>query len=63
MIMKMRALARSMLGLNRRNYDLIARYNPRNQFQVVDHKLKTKAALSTLQIPVVETFMVVAGMG
>src|SRR5688572_20201713 len=58
MIMKMRALARSMLGLNRRNYDLISRYNPRSQFQVVDHKLKTKAALRTLQIPVVETFMV-----
>lgn len=58
MIMKMRALVRSMLGLNRRNYDLISRYNPRSQFQVVDHKLKTKAALSTLQIPVVETFMV-----
>ena len=56
--MKTRALVQSMLGLNRRNYDLISRYNPRNQFQVVDHKLKTKAALSTLQIPVVETFMV-----
>lgn len=56
--MKMRALVRSLLGLNRRNYDLISRYNPRNQFQVVDHKLKTKAALSTLQIPVVETLKV-----
>lgn len=58
MIGQMRALARQMLGLNRRNHDLIARYNPRGQFQVVDHKLKTKAVLSTLQIPVVETFMV-----
>jgi len=56
--MKMRALVRSMLGLNRRNYDLISRYNPRSQFQVVDHKLKTKVALSALHIPVVETFMV-----
>jgi alpha-L-glutamate ligase-like protein len=58
MIMKIRAFARSMLGLNRRNSDLISRYNPRNQFQVVDNKIKTKAVLSTLQIPVVETFMV-----
>jgi alpha-L-glutamate ligase-like protein len=58
MMTKLRALAHSMLGLNRRNHDLIACYNPRGQFQVVDHKLKTKAALSTLQIPVVETFMV-----
>ena len=58
MITQVRALARSMLGINRRNSDLIARYNPRNQFQVVDHKLKTKAALSPRQIPVVETLMV-----
>lgn len=58
MIGQLRTLARHLLGLNRRNHALIARYNPRSQFQVVDHKLKTKAALGTLQIPVVETFMV-----
>jgi alpha-L-glutamate ligase-like protein len=58
MIGQMRALARQMLGLNRRNTDLIARYNPRHQFQVVDNKIKTKAALTGLHIPVVETFMV-----
>jgi alpha-L-glutamate ligase-like protein len=58
MIEQMRAVARQMLGLNRRNADLISRYNPRRQFQVVDNKIKTKVTLNTLQIPVVETFMV-----
>lgn len=58
MMSHIRALTRQMLGLNRSNHDVIARYNPRHQFQVVDHKLKTKAALSAIQIPVVETLMV-----
>lgn len=53
-----RALTRELLGINRRNYDLIARYNPRALFQIVDHKLKTKAALTALGIPVVETLAV-----
>lgn len=57
MIGQMRVLARQMLGLNRRNA-LIARYNPRHQFQVVDNKITTKATLNTLRIPVIETFMV-----
>lgn len=48
-------LSREFLGLNRRNQDLLARYNPRALFQVVDHKLKTKAALRALDLPVVET--------
>lgn len=50
-----RTLSREFLGLNRRNQDLLARYNPRALFQVVDHKLKTKAALRALDLPVVET--------
>ena len=54
----LRTLSRELLGLNRRNHDLLARYNPRALFQVVDHKLKTKAALSTLALPVVETLQV-----
>ena len=47
-----------MLGLNRRNHDLIARYNPRTLFQIVDHKVKTKAVLSAFALPVAETLAV-----
>ncbi|MGH7964940.1 MAG: alpha-L-glutamate ligase-like protein, partial [Candidatus Binatia bacterium] len=54
----LRILSREVLGLNRRNQDLLARYNPRALFQVVDHKLKTKAALCALGVPVVETLRV-----
>lgn len=50
--------SREMLGLNRRNHDLIARYNPRALFQIVDHKVKTKAALSALHLPVADTLAV-----
>ncbi len=55
MLHSLRTLSREFLGLNRRNQDLLARYNPRALFQVVDHKLKTKAALRALDLPVVET--------
>jgi alpha-L-glutamate ligase-like protein len=51
-------LSREVLGLNRRNHDLIARYNPRALFQIVDHKVKTKTALAVLNLPVVETLAV-----
>lgn len=54
----LRTLSHELLGLNRRNHDLLARYNPRALFQVVDHKLKTKAALGALGLPVVETLQV-----
>jgi alpha-L-glutamate ligase-like protein len=55
MFRTLQLLSRDILGLNRRNQDLLARYNPRALFQVVDHKLKTKAALQALGLPVVET--------
>lgn len=58
MLHTLRTLSREVLGLNRRNQDLLARYNPRALFQVVDHKLKTKVALCTLGLPVVETLRV-----
>src|SRR3989442_8435295 len=58
MLRSLRALSRELLGLNRRNQDLLARYKPRALFQVVDHKLKTKAALRALGLPVVETLAV-----
>jgi len=56
MIRKLRLFSQQILGINRRNSDLLARYNPRALFQVVDHKLKTKNALTMLGIPVVDTF-------
>lgn len=56
MIRKLRFFSRQVLGINRRNHDLLARYNPRALFQVVDNKLKTKEALTALGVPVVETF-------
>jgi alpha-L-glutamate ligase-like protein len=58
MIRRLHTLAREVLGINRRNQDLIARYNPRALFQVVDHKLKTKAVLAACGVPIVETFQV-----
>jgi alpha-L-glutamate ligase-like protein len=44
-----------VLGINRRNHEVLARYNPRALFQVVDHKLKTKSALTSVGVPVVDT--------
>lgn len=58
MIRELRRLSQHVLGINRRNQELLSRYNPRALFQIVDHKLKTKAALTALDIPVVETLAV-----
>lgn len=58
MIQKLRTLSRFVLGINRRNQELLSRYNPRALFQIVDHKLKTKAALAAIGVPIVETFAV-----
>jgi alpha-L-glutamate ligase-like protein len=58
LLRSLRTLSHELLGLNRRNHDLLARYNPRALFQVVDHKLKTKTALGALGLPVVETLQV-----
>ena len=55
MIRALSFLSQRMLGINRRNHELLARYNPRALFQTVDHKLKTKAALLAVGAPVVET--------
>lgn len=55
MLRSFRTLSREILGLNRRNRDLLARYNPRTLFQIVDHKLKTKVVLHAVGLPVVET--------
>lgn len=58
MIRTLRFLSRELLGRNRCTQALVARYNPRALFQVVDHKLKTKVVLAELGLPVIETFAV-----
>ena len=55
MIRRLRRFSQQVLGINRRNHDLLARYNPRALFQIVDNKVKTKEALTALGVPVVET--------
>ena len=58
MLSLVRTLSREYLGLNRRDRDLIARYNPRRLVHLTIHKLETKAALTPLGIPVAETLAV-----
>jgi alpha-L-glutamate ligase-like protein len=55
MMRGLRLLSRQVLGINRRNHEVLARYNPRAFFQIVDHKLKTKRALTSVGVPVVDT--------
>lgn len=55
MIRYLRTLSREVLGLNRRNFELITRYNPRVFFQIVDHKVKAKTALRAIGVPVADT--------
>jgi alpha-L-glutamate ligase-like protein len=58
MIRALRLLSQQMLGINRRNQELLARYNPRSLFPLVDHKVKTKEALSAIGAPVANTLAV-----
>src|SRR5215470_14815811 len=51
-------LAQHLLGINRRNHELLARYNPRSLFQIVDNKVKTKTTLAALGAPVVDTLAI-----
>jgi alpha-L-glutamate ligase-like protein len=44
-----------ILGLNRRNLDVITRYNKREHFPIVDDKIKTKEYLKKGEIPHPET--------
>lgn len=55
MLSTFRLLSRDYLGLNRRDRDLVARYNPRRLVHFTIHKLETKALLKPLGIPVAET--------
>lgn len=58
MLSTFRTLSRDYLGLNRRDRDLVARYNPRRLVHFTIHKLETKALLKPLGIPVAETLAV-----
>lgn len=48
-----------ILGINRRNLDLIYPHNPRRGFPLVDDKVKTKELLSAAGVPVPRTILVV----
>jgi len=48
-----------ILGINRRNLQLIYRHNPRSGFPVVDDKVKTKEVLSQAGVPVPRTIRVI----
>lgn len=50
----------SVLGLNERNVSYISRYNKRENFPLVDNKLKTKKAAATVNLPVPELLGVIA---
>ncbi len=49
-------LRREVLGLNRRNQDLLLRLNPARFVALVDHKVETKTVLSQHGLPVPDTF-------
>lgn len=47
---------KGILGMNRRNVELIGRYNPRERYPLVDNKLKTKAIAAKAGIAVTELY-------
>ena len=58
MLPLLRRVSRQFLGLNRRDRDLVARYNPRRLAHDTIHKLHTKTLLRARDIPVAETLAV-----
>ena len=58
MLQQLRTVSRQFLGLNRRDRDLVARYNPRRLAHDTIHKLHTKTLLDACDIPVAETLAV-----
>ncbi|MEC8444563.1 MAG: alpha-L-glutamate ligase-like protein [Pseudomonadota bacterium] len=50
---------RGILGINQRNRQYIARYNPRSLFPLVDNKLKTRETLADAGIPMANLIGVV----
>ncbi len=49
----------NVMGLNRRNADVVMKYNPRHLYPLVDDKLKTKQKALTQQISVPELYGVI----
>ena len=58
MLQLLRTVSGEFLGLNRRDRDLVARYNPRRLVHATIHKLQTKELLRAIGIPVAETLAV-----
>jgi alpha-L-glutamate ligase-like protein len=58
LIQGLRRLRAEVLGMNRRNIDLLQRYNRGPLYAVVDHKQETKVALAARGLPVPETYAV-----
>lgn len=54
-----RLVSKGILGINQRNAEYIARYNPRKNYPLVDDKRKSKALASKVGIPVPELYGVI----
>jgi len=50
-IARLRRIRRECLGINRRNHDLLFRWNPRTRYHVADDKRATKAVLAAAGVP------------
>lgn len=51
----------TIMGINRRNLEMIYPHNPRSGFPAVDDKVRTKALLTAAGVPVPRTIAVVSG--
>lgn len=51
-----------ILGMNRRNAEIIMKYNPRSGYKLVDDKLKTKALAQSNNLTVPETYGVISSV-
>ena len=56
LIERLRQMRREVLGLNRRNQEFLAVFNPPRLVGLVDHKVRTKAVLQQHGLPVPATF-------
>ncbi|HVN85079.1 MAG TPA: sugar-transfer associated ATP-grasp domain-containing protein [Candidatus Binatia bacterium] len=56
LIARLRWLRRNVLGINRRNQELVLRYNSPSLIAVVDHKARTKEALAQRGLAVPPTY-------
>ena len=56
MLQLLRTVSGEFLGLNRRDRDLVARYNPRRLVHATIHKLQTKELLRALEASFVQRY-------